>query len=119
MTDATQIIDKFDRTFGALHDVCLRTKPSTIENIEPITGRVETYVVQTMRHAERGDYVFIKRMDEAGVVRLALPPAVSRAIASQKDALTKRSRSIRGKRVMQERMDNGFVPNFKNTKRKA
>jgi 2-methylisocitrate lyase-like PEP mutase family enzyme len=119
MNEATHTIDKFDRTFGALHDVSLRAKPTTIENIEPITGRVETYVIQTMRHAERGDYIFVKRMDESGVVRLALPPAVARAIASQRDALTKRSRSNSSKAAMRARMENGFVPSFKKKAKKA
>lgn len=107
MNDTNQTIDKFDRTYGALHDVSLRTKPSTIENVEPLTGRVETFVVQTFRHPENGDYVFVKRMDETGVVRLALPPKVANAIANQRDALTKRGRSIRGRRIMLDRMASG------------
>jgi hypothetical protein len=117
MSDTTQTIDKFDRTYGALHDVSLTTKPTTIENVEPVTGRVETFVIQTMRHAERGDYVFVKRMDENGVVRVALPPKVTAAIISQGRSLTKRNRSIRGRRVMRERMDAGWVPSFTRVKR--
>jgi hypothetical protein len=100
-------IDNYDRTYGSLMDVSFRTKPSTIEYPEPVTGRVETYVIQTCRHAENGDYIFVKRMDGNGVVRLALPPDVARVIASQRDSLTKRRRSAVSKRVMRERMASG------------
>jgi len=37
--------------------------------------------VETARHEELGDYIFIECMDEAGVVRLCLPPRVANAIA--------------------------------------
>jgi len=113
----TQTISKYDRTFGGLHDVCLSTKPSTIKNVQTLTGKSETFVIITMRHEELGDYVFVECMDENGLTRLALPPKVANAIASQRDALTKRNRSRTSKRVMRERMDAGFVPNFKKTKK--
>lgn len=53
------------------------------------------------------------RMQAKITIRLALPPKVSSLIASQRDALTKRRRSISSKRVMKERMKGGWVPNFK------
>lgn len=103
MNTTTQTIDKFDRTFGALQDVALCSKPTTIEYVEPVTGRVQTFVVQTFR-TENGDYIFIKTMDDGGLIRIALPPKVTATMSRQKVALSKRSRSLRGKRVMQERM---------------
>jgi hypothetical protein len=111
--NGNQTISKYDRIYGGLHHVSLSTKPSTIKNVQTLTGQSETFVVQTFRHEDLGDYIFIEHLSEDGVVRLALPPKVSAAIASQKDSLTKRRRSISSKRVMRERMDGGWVPSFK------
>lgn len=105
-------LSKYDRLYGGLHDVGLSSKPSTVKNVQTITGKSETYVIQTIRHHENGDYVFIECMDEAGVTRLALPPKVSNLIASQRDALTKRRRSIQGKAAMKTRIAAGEVLGF-------
>ena len=88
MSDNT--VSKYDRLYGGLRDVSLFTKPSTTKLVQSLTGQSETYVVQTCRHDENGDYIFIERLDENGVVRLAIPPKVAALIASQRDALTKR-----------------------------
>jgi hypothetical protein len=113
----TQTISKYDRTYGSLHDISLSTKPSTVKNVQTLTGKSETFVVQTFRHEELGDYIFIECMDENGLTRLALPPKVAAAISSQKDSLSKRSRSLASKRVMKERMANGWVPTFRKRKK--
>jgi hypothetical protein len=87
------VVSKYDRIRGGLDGVALFTKPSTIKNVQNITGKSETFVVETCRHDELGgDFVFIEMMDETGVVRLALPPRVANAIASQRDSLTVRRR---------------------------
>jgi hypothetical protein len=112
----TQTISKYDRTYGGLHDISLSTKPSTVKNVQTLTGKSETFVVQTLRHEELGDFIFIECMDENGLTRLALPPKVAAAIASQRDSLTKRRRSISSKTVMRRRMDEGWVPTFKKRK---
>ena len=104
-------ISKYDRVYGGLHDVSLFTKPSTIKNVQAITGKTETFVVQSCRH-EQGDFVFIECMDENGVVRLALPPKVANAIAAQRDSLTKRRRSIASRNTMKTRMESGEVLGF-------
>lgn len=111
MSDST--ISKYDRLYGGLMDVSLVTKPSTVKNVQTLTGKTETFVIQTARHQENGDYVFIECMDEAGVIRLALPPKVANLIASQRDALTKRRRSISSRAAMRARMDAGEVIGFK------
>lgn len=113
MSDHT--VSKYDRLYGGLRDVSLVTKPSTIKLVQPLTGQSETFVIQTMRH-EEGDYIFIERLDESGVVRLALPPKVAALIASQRDALTKRRRSISSRATMRARMDAGEVIGFKKKK---
>jgi hypothetical protein len=94
MADQDYTVAKYDRLRGGLQGVALFTKPSTVKNVQTITGKSETFVVETARHEELGDYISIECMDEAGVVRLCLPPRVANAIASQRDSLTSRRRSI-------------------------
>jgi hypothetical protein len=111
MSDDT--INKYDRLRGGLADVAMFTKPSTIQNIETITGKSETFIVQTCRFEDRGgDFIFVQCVDETGVVRIALPPKVANAIAAQRDSLTSRRRSQAGKRQARERMDRGELPAF-------
>jgi predicted aspartyl protease len=106
-------IQKYDRIYGNLIDVALSTKPSTVKVVQPLTGRAETFIIQTLRHEENGDYIFVECADEGGLVRLVLPPKVANAIASQRESLSKRRRSIASRAVMRERMARGHVPTFK------
>lgn len=112
MSDNDNTISKYDRIRGGLHGVALFTKPSTIRNVQTITGRAETFVVETARHDELGDYIFVECVDETGVVRLCLPPKVANAIACQHESLTSRRRSMAGKRRAKERQDRGELPGF-------
>jgi hypothetical protein len=116
MTTEAQTTSKYDRAYGGMLDVTLKTKPSTVKNVQALTGKSETFVVQTLRHEELGDFIFIECMDENGLTRLALPPKVAMAIASQRESLTKRRRSISSKATMRRRMDEGWVPTFKKQK---
>lgn len=50
-----ETVSKFDRIRGDLHDVALFTKPTTIKHVTNLTGRAETFVVETGRHEETGD----------------------------------------------------------------
>lgn len=109
-------INKYDRLYGGVIDVSLTTKASTIRTVEPVTGKAESFIVQTARHEDNGDYIFIEHVSEDGVVRLALPPKVANLIASQRDSLSKRRRSIASKLVMKARMDAGEVIGFKRKK---
>lgn len=104
-------ISKFDRRYASMHDTGMMTKPSTIKVVESVTGRAETYIVQTARE-ERGDTVFVEIGDESGFYRFALPPKVTAVISSQRDALTARRRSNASKETMRRRMENGKVPGF-------
>lgn len=109
-------VSKYDRLYGGLQDVALFTKPSTIKTTQKITGRTETFVVQTARH-EDGDFVFIEYIDDSNqVTRVALPPKVTNAIASHRDSLTKRRRSIASRAAMRQRMDAGEVLGFQKKK---
>jgi hypothetical protein len=112
-------IQKYDRVYGNLIDISLSTKPSTVKVVQPLTARAETFIVQTLRHEEYGDYIFIECADENGLVRLALPPKVANAIAAQRESLTKRRRSIASRAAMKQRMDRGEVIGFKKKPKRA
>lgn len=109
-----QTTSKYDRLRGGLIGVALFTKPSTVRNSETISGKTETFIIETCRYEEKGgDFIFIECIDETGVVtRLALPPKAANAIQSQRDSLTTRRRRIAGRRVAAERMARGEVPGF-------
>jgi hypothetical protein len=112
-------IHKYDRMYGSIIDVSISTKPSTVKVVQPITGRAETFIVQTARHEDYGDYIFVECADESGLVRLVLPPKVANAIASQRESLTKRRRSIASRASMRNRMASGEVLGFQKAKKKA
>jgi hypothetical protein len=97
--------DNFDRLIGSLHGVpdVVSTQPSTVRALTPLTGRAETFIIQTFRHIEQGDRIFVERISEDGALRVVLPPAVANAIARQRDALRAKSRSKTAKRVADER----------------
>lgn len=106
-------VHKYDRLYGNLMDVSISTKPSTVKVVQPITGRAETFIIQTARHEDKGDYIFVECADENGLVRLVLPPKVANAIASQRDSLSKRRRSIASKAAIQSRIARGEIISFK------
>jgi hypothetical protein len=108
-----KMISKYDRLRGGLVDIALFTRASTIQNVETITGKSETFIVQTCRFEDKGgDFIFVQCVDETGVIRLALPPKVANAIAAQRDSLSTRRRSQAGKRLAQERKERGERPAF-------
>lgn len=118
--DQDYTISKYDRLRGSLAGHALFTKPSTIKHVQNITGKTETFVVETGRYDEMGgDFVFIECVDETGVTRLCLPPKVCNAIASHRDSLTTKRRSITGKRLAKERKDRGELPGFMRGKKAA
>jgi hypothetical protein len=113
-----ETIDKFDRAYGAVKSSnALTTKQSTIQYLDPFTGKAETFIIQTAR-TDNGDVAFVQCIDGDGVVRMVLPPKVTNIMASQRDSLTTKRRSIVGKAVAQTRMEQGWKPTFQN-KRKA
>ena len=107
------------RFVWAAPGVALFTRATTIKNTQAVTGRTESFIVETALH-EDGDHVFLEMIDEsAGVVRLVLPPRVCNAIAAQRESLTARRRSIASKLVAQARKDRGERPAFMKKKRAA
>lgn len=110
-TDNDNTISKFDKLYGGLvGGNNLKTPPSTIEHVT-FTGEAETFVIQTIR-SDKGDYLVIKFMDNDGIKRLICPPKVTNRIASHRESLTGKRRSITGKRLAQERKDRGELPGF-------
>jgi len=111
-------VGKYDRLRAGLENIALFTKPSTIQNVEPLTGRAESFIVRTARLAEtqellKGDYIFVEWIDDKGqVTRVPLPPRVADCIARQRDALTGMARRKHGRRIAQERKDRGELPGF-------
>jgi hypothetical protein len=105
--------DTFDRVIGSLHGLpdVRNTRPSTVTTVLPILGSVQTFVVQTWRD-DRGDTIALQMVDSEGRARLIVPPAVSNAIARQRDALTTANRRASSRRVAQERKDRGEKPAF-------
>src|SRR5215471_5405253 len=66
MTD-TATLTKYDRLRGGLEGVALFTKPSTVQHVQNLTGKTETFVVQSCRYEEHGgDYIFVQCVDEGG-----------------------------------------------------
>lgn len=110
-------IAKYDRVRGGLDGIAMFTKPSTVKNTTIITGKSETFVIETARHAELGDTIFVECLDDTGVTRLALPPKVANAIAAQRDSLTTRGRIRAGKAQAQARKDRGELPGFMRKKK--
>jgi hypothetical protein len=111
------IVKKFDRIRGGMQGVALFTKPTTIKNVQNITGESETFVIETCRHAEMGDFIFIEIVDRDGVTRVALPPKAADAIAAHRESLTSRRRSIASKATARARKDRGELPGFMKSKK--
>lgn len=113
--------DKFDKMHGSLTgraDVT-RVRPTTITVHTPLIGATQQYTVETMRVQGEGDTVFLTYVDDAGAVRIFLPPAVADAITRQRDALTTKTRKRIGKETAQARAARGELPGFMQPKKAA
>lgn len=117
-------ISIYDRMRGGLQGVAMFTKPTTLQTVEPVTGKAVTFIVETARQSvdegnnKQGDTIFVQCMNEDGVVRLALPPKVANAIARQRESLTARARSKAAQIVAKARKERGELPGFLRNKKK-
>jgi hypothetical protein len=109
----------YDKQLSALKGLpdCVEVRPTTMRVVAPLIGASQTFIVQTVRQAEKGDHVFLEVVDATGTVRIVLPPQVANAIARQRESLTTRVRSKVAKRVAQERKDRGELPGFMRPKK--
>src|SRR5512134_2010571 len=114
------MIDPFDRMLGNLEGLpdVTKSRPTTITTHTPVVGFAQTFVVQTYRQRERGDTLFLQYIDAQGSRRIVIPPAVTDAIARQRDALTGKVRSKVAKATAQARKDRGEQPAFLARKQK-
>ena len=112
-------IDKFDRALGGLLDGNnLHSKPTTIQEVQKITGESETFIIQTIRD-EDGDHVALTYVDNDGVKRLILTPRVVNTIVRHRDALGARLRRNHSKAAMKARMAAGYKPTPPRRKKSA
>jgi hypothetical protein len=113
--------DTYDRLLGSLHGLpdVTNTKLTTIRTITPMLGTSESFTIQTYRQRDRGDTIFLECISKDGFIRLAIPPAVSEAIARQRDALTGKVRSKAAKATAAARKAAGQQPGFMKNRRPA
>jgi hypothetical protein len=117
-------VDKFDRAFGALADLpdVTKAKATTVTVHSPLIGAAQTFIVQTVRQKDVGDTIFLQYVDDAGSVRLAIPPKVAEVIARQRDALGAKVRREIGRKLGKEqaalRKARGEAPAFLKGQRK-
>ena len=119
-TERSALGSIFDRVLRSLHGIpdanC--TKPSTLRTVTPILELAQTFIVQTYRHRERGDFIFIEYIGTEGSMRIALPPEVAEAISRQRDALTTSNRRAAARQQAALRKAAGIRPSFLKTHKK-
>src|SRR5262245_20154558 len=118
--------DYFDRLLGQLDGLPDITKANQVAIREiPVlgVGGSQTFIIQTVRQREQGDFVFIEHVSVNGTTRIVLPPKVVNVILRQHDQLSSKARSKASRAAMQKRMSEGYVPHFakrsKKRKRKS
>jgi hypothetical protein len=119
MADEKSSIDHFDRTLGqfdGLPDV-LKTKPTTVVATTPLVGSAQTYIIQTVRQKDKGDYIFLQYISADKAERFVIPSRVADVIARQRDALSTRSRSKAGKERAEGMKAAGHVFGFQRKKK--
>ena len=103
--------DRMIRTLTGLPDV-INTKPSTVSTLTPILNLAQTWIIQTYRHPEQGDVVFLQFIAAGGSMRVVIPPDVAAVIARQRDALTTRNRRRGAQQAAATRQARGIKPTF-------
>jgi hypothetical protein len=123
--------DHYDRLLGTLDGLpgVLSTKPAIAQQVTPILGISQTFVVRTVRQQERDEQndnaapaaftVFLEHTTrESRLIRIDLPPNVTDMNARQRDAKTAQAPKRTAKRVAAERKARGEVPGFMRTTRR-
>jgi len=109
---STALGDEFDRIIRSLTDLpdVVKTAPRTIIDVSFMLNLAQTFVVQTYRHRDKGDYILVQHIGRSGEgFRLILPPKVAATIARQRDALTAKNRKKAAQQAVETRRAGGRV----------
>lgn len=107
-------MDRVVRSLNGRPDV-IKTQPSPVRHIHPITENVQSFIVQTFRAKGEGDTITVEFVGSEGSVRMTLPPPVSECIARQRDALTTKNRRNAAQAAAADRKARGIRPAFLNS----
>ena len=105
--------DPFDMRRDALLKMpaITETRPS-VHRVADVLGNTRTFITQTVRQAEVGDWIFLECFGRGVQARLVLPPKVSDTIARQRDALGTVVRRKQGRRIAADLKAQGKQPAF-------
>ena len=115
-TPSGNMPNQFDRMLGEFDGLpnSLKTDERVIRALPHFgIGGSTTYLLSTIRRPDEKDrmqdWIFMQVV-RAGepVIQLVLPPAVTNAIASQRDALTSRSRRSGARRAVETKRERGI-----------
>lgn len=110
--------DAFDRAYGQAQGFP-HTRETTITVSATLgIGGIRQYIVQTYRVPELGDTCFITITGPEGLTRIHLPAKVTNAVANQREALNKQSRSRAGKARAAADKAAGKLPGFMRGKKR-
>lgn len=84
-----------------------RTKPALVQLIDHY-GHGQTWVVQTHRHNELGETVFVTKVAKGQSLQLHIPPEVVAVIVRQHDAVTTMNRRKGARQAMETRRQLGL-----------
>lgn len=120
-TSNGQMPSFYDRQIAAIHNLpdVTTVQPYMVRVVPPLgIGGAMMFTVQTMRQRETGDYVFVEVVEGERATRIVLTPAVSDAIARQRDALTSKNRRKGAAAAVKTRAARGIEPGFLKRKKK-
>lgn len=113
--ESTLSLNPFDRAYRAVKDFP-HTQPRSIPLSDALAiGGVENVTVQTFRIPEKGDVVLLTFVGADGGRREVLAPKVTKAVADQRDQLTKMSRRAQARQAAADRKARGEKPGFQLT----
>ena len=82
---------------------------------------VRSYTIQTFRDPERGIYQFVQVVEDNEVKRVCLPPAITKLLQQQADAVNAKAKRAHGKLMAKRNLvapEKGVVPiQFRKKKR--
>ena len=105
-------LDYFDMVRGGMdmRNEATKTRVATIQNVDPLVGNVSTYIIETVRVRDEGDWAFIQVATKDGNVRVGLPPKPTKTLARQRESLTTKVRKRIGRQQAAERKAQGIEP---------